>query len=64
MGTKARLPGTCYAVQENGWMDANLFIKWFKELVLPSIPSKEQQKKKVFLFFDGVIFHISYTRSK
>lgn len=61
---KHEYPGTCYAAQENGWMDGNLFVKWFIDLFLPSIPPKEQRQKKVFLFFDGVIFHISYNLVK
>ena len=51
-------------MQENGWMDGNLFLKWFQELFLKSIPPKEDHSKKVFLFFDGVIFHISYALVK
>lgn len=56
--------GTCYAVQENGWMDGNLFFKWFKDLFLKSIPPSTDRQKKVILFFDGVIFHISYALVK
>lgn len=45
-------------------MDGNLFLKWFKNVFLPTIPSKEQKQKKVILFFDGVIFHICYNLVK
>nr|CAD7195834.1 unnamed protein product [Timema douglasi] len=51
---------TPHSAMRMGWMDENVFIKWFTELFLTSIPPKEQRKKKVVLLFDGVIFYISY----
>ena len=33
-------------------------------MFLKSIPPKEDHSKKAFLFFDGVIFHISYALVK
>jgi len=41
--------GTLFAAQKPGWIDKVIYLKWVKELFLPSIPSE----RPVMLIVDG-----------
>jgi hypothetical protein len=36
-------PGTTYAAKKKGWMEDELFVKWFREVFLPFIKSPEER---------------------
>lgn len=58
-------PGTAIAVSANGWMDTTVFTKWFTQVFLRNVPSKETRNgKKIILYFDGYRSHVNYDIAK
>ncbi|GFO40977.1 pogo transposable element with krab domain [Plakobranchus ocellatus] len=53
--TIGRPQGCRYNCSDKGWMDSTVFVGWFEELFLKSIPSE----RPVILFFDGHKSHTS-----
>ena len=50
--------GAVYGVTESGWMDANMFLSWFKKLFCPAV-AHLTSTGSVLLFMDGHHSHIS-----
>ena len=48
-------PGTLFTVQKSGWIDKDLYLKWFDELFLKSIPAE----RPVLLIVDGHKAHVT-----
>lgn len=58
-------PGTVYTAQKKGWMEGELFLKWFTECFLPFVKTlEERNNKKVVLIYDGAGVHTSFALSK
>ena len=55
--TEGAAPGSIFACQENGWINSDLFIKWFDHFVATVSPSVDN---KVLLILDG---HASHTQN-
>ena len=52
--TEGAPPGSVFACQENGWINSDLFMKWFEHFVASVNPS---QSRKVLLILDGHSTH-------
>lgn len=49
-GVKDEAPaGTLFAAQKSGWIDKDIYLKWFNDLFLPSLPPE----RPVMLLLDG-----------
>ena len=55
--TEGAPPGSIFACQDNGWINSDLFMKWFEHFVACVNPSVD---KKVLLILDG---HASHTQN-
>ena len=47
--------GTLFTAQKSGWIDKNLYLKWFTELFLTSIPAE----RPILLLVDGHKAHVT-----
>ncbi|KXJ15434.1 Jerky protein [Exaiptasia diaphana] len=48
-------PGTLFASQKSGWIDKDIYLKWFLQLFLPSAP----KERPIILVVDGHKSHVT-----
>ena len=48
-------PGTMFCAQKSGWIDRDIYLKWFNELFVPNLP----QQRPVLLVVDGHKSHVT-----
>ncbi len=50
--------GATLSVQENGWMDSEIFLTWFEEYFLPFTAGRRTNKTPIILLLDNFSGHV------